>query len=83
MSLKDLLKINESDFDIYGNKSELSYLIKPDQSGKIDFSKTAIMLSCHECFENKLFNKQLVSALDLAKANLAVKVFDIVLYAHR
>lgn len=80
MSLKDLLKINEIDFSIYGNKSDLAFLVKPDNSGKIDFKKTALMLSCHLCFDDKIFDQNEVSALAVAKANLPVKVFDIVLY---
>lgn len=80
MDLKELLKINEADFDIYGNKSELSFLVKPNEYGKVDFKKTAILLSCHQCFDNKIFNTTTVSALDVAKANLPVQVFDIVIY---
>lgn len=80
MTLKDLLKINGMDFDIYGNKSELAFLIKPNDYGKIDFKKTAVMLSCHECFDNKIFNQPIVSALDVAKANLPMRVFDVVIY---
>lgn len=80
MALKDLLKINEVDFDIYGNKSEMAFLVKPNTFGKIDFKKTAVMLSCHQCFDNKIFNQQEVSALDIAKANLPMRVFDIVMY---
>ena len=81
MALKDLLKINEMDFDIYGNKSELAFIVKPNASGKIDFRKTAVMLSCHDCFDNKIFDQKLVSALDIAKANLPMRVFDVVIYA--
>ena len=81
MALKDLLKINEMDFDIYGNKSELAFIVKPNAEGKIDFKKTAVMLSCHDCFDNKIFNQQIVSALDVAKANLPMRVFDVVIYA--
>lgn len=83
MALKDLLKINEMDFDIYGNKSDLAFLAKPNQFGKVDFKQTAVMLSCHECFDNKIFNQVLVSALDVAKANLPMRVFDIVVYPFR
>ena len=83
MPLKELLKINEMDFDIYGNKSELAFLAKPNQEGKVDFKNTAIMLSCHECFDNKIFNQKLVSALAVAKANLPMRVFDVVIYPSR
>ena len=81
MAIKDLLKINEMDFDIYGNKSELAFIVKPNEYGKIDFKKTAVMLSCHGCFDNKIFNQKLVSALDVAKANLPMLVFDVVIYS--
>lgn len=80
MSLKDLLILNEIDFSIYGNKSELAFLVKPEESGKINFNKTALMLSCHRCFDDKIFNQKEVSALSIVKANLPMKVFDIVLY---
>ena len=83
MALKDLLKINEMDFDIYGNKSELAFIVKPNEEGKIDFKKTAVMLSCHECFDNKIFNQRIVSALDVVKANLPMRVFDVVIYTSR
>lgn len=80
MALKELLKINETDFDIYGNKSEMAFLIKPNEYGKINFKKIAVMLSCHECFDNKIFNQNTVSALEVAKANLSMRVFDVALY---
>ena len=83
MALKDLIKINEMDFDIYGNKSEMAFIVKPNENGKIDFKKTAVMLSCHECFDNKIFNQQEVSALAIAKANLPMRVFDMVIYASK
>ncbi len=81
MTLKELLKINETDFDIYGNKSELAFLAKGNELCKVDFKKTAVMFSCHECFANKIFNQDAVSALDVAKANLQMRVFDVVVYA--
>ncbi|HEY8690457.1 MAG TPA: hypothetical protein VIM07_14575 [Chitinophagaceae bacterium] len=83
MALKDLLKINEMDFDIYGNKSELAFIVKPNEEGKIDFKKTAVMLSCHDCYDNKIFDQKIVSALDVAKANLPMHVFDVVIYTSR
>jgi hypothetical protein len=83
MALKDLLKINQMDFDIYGNRSELAFIVKPNEQGKIDFKKTAILLSCHDCFDNKIFDQKLVSALDVAKANLPMRVFDVVIYTSR
>ena len=80
MAIKDLLKINEMDFDIYGNGSELAFMVKPEETGKIDFKKTAVMLSCRNCFDDKMFNQQVVSALDVAKNNLPMYVYDVIIY---
>jgi hypothetical protein len=80
MPIKDLLKINEMDFDIYGTESDLAFMVKPEMSGKIDFKKTAVLLSCSSCFDDKIFNKKQVSALDVAKANLPMHVYDVIIY---
>lgn len=80
MSLKDLIKLNESDFKIYGNQSELGLMIKPEEDGKINFKKTAIMLSCKNCNTDNFLQKQEVSALAVARQNLPMYVFDIILY---
>ena len=80
MPIKDLLKINQMDFDIYGTESDLAFMVKPEVSGKIDFKKTAVLLSCSSCFDNKIFNQKQVSALDVAKANLPMHVYDVIIY---
>jgi hypothetical protein len=80
MDIKDLIRINQADFSVYGGKSELAFMIDPDNDGKIDFKKTAVMLSCDQCEESPVFNQPLVSALDLVKAHLTLKVHDIILY---
>jgi len=80
MAIKELLKLNEKDFEIYGNESELAFMIKPENNGKIDFRKTAIMLSCNNCNNDRLFNKPLIRALDVARENLPMYVYDIIIY---
>ncbi len=80
MSIKDLIQLNENDFEIYGNESELGLMIKPGVNGKIDFKKTAVMLSCKNCNNDKFLQKQEVSALAVAKENLPMYVFDIIIY---
>ena len=80
MSLTDLIKLNENDFKIYGNSSELGLMIKPEEDGKINFKKTAVMLSCKNCNNDNFLQKQEVSALAVAKQNLPMYVFDIILY---
>ncbi len=80
MALRDVLKLNEMDFTIYGNKSDLGFMVKPVETGRIDFKKMGIMFRCPNCFDNEIFNQKEISALDIAKANLPLKVFDIVIY---
>ena len=80
MAIRDLLKINEMDFDIYGNQSELAFMAKPTENGKIDFSKTAVMFTCSDCFDDKIFRQKIVSALDVAKANLPMRINDVIIY---
>jgi hypothetical protein len=80
MTIRDLLKINKMDFNIYGNKSELAFMVKPGLNGQIDFNKTAVMFSCDNCNDDEIFNQQEVSALDVAKKNLPMRVFDVIIY---
>ncbi|MEO8764359.1 MAG: hypothetical protein ABI416_08730 [Ginsengibacter sp.] len=80
MTLREILRLNEMDFDIYGNKSDLAFMVKPEQKGKIDFRKTAIMFRCSNCYANEIFDQVDVSALDIAKADLPLRIFDIIIY---
>ena len=80
MSLKELLRINTEDFEIYGNRSELSFMVKPGSNGKIDFKKSAITLSCNNCNDDKIFNAAVVKALDIAEENLPVYVYNIIIF---
>jgi hypothetical protein len=80
MDIKELLRLNEMDFNIYGNTSELAFMVKPVDNGKIDFKKTAVMLSCNNCDDIKMFNQQEVSALAVAKKDLPMYVTDVIIY---
>ncbi|MGH2565694.1 MAG: hypothetical protein ACRDE5_14355, partial [Ginsengibacter sp.] len=80
MPVKDILRLNEMDFYMYGSKSDLAFMVKPEITGKINFKKTAIMFNCNNCFDNEIFNQDEVSALDVAKANLPLTIFTIIIY---
>lgn len=80
MDLKEVLRLNENDFIIYGNKSDLAFMAKPEEKGKINFKKTAIMFSCKDCYDNKIFDQREISALAIVKKNLPLTVFDIIIY---
>ncbi len=83
MPLKELLEINETDFTIYGKASDMAFMVKPAGNGKVDFKKIAIILSCSDCYDHKIFNREEISALAIAKANLPMQVFDVVLYSSK
>lgn len=78
--IKELLRLNENDFEIYGNNSDLAFMIQPAESGNIDFKKTALLLTCKGCNTDALFDKKTISALEVAKKDLPVSVFDIIIY---
>lgn len=80
MDIKELLRLNEMDFNIYGNSSEFAFMVKPEENGKIDFKKTAVVLNCENCDDLKIFNHQEVSAMDIAKKNLPMYVNDVIIY---
>ena len=80
MSIKELLKLNEMDFHIYGKNADLAFMVVPEQTGNIDFTKTAVILNCNYCNDNIMFNSDMVSGLEVAKSNLPMKVHDIIVY---
>lgn len=80
MTLKELLRLNDADFRIYGLKSELAFMAEPDNTGKINFKKTGFMFNCRDCSDNSIFDQPDVSALDIVKAKLPMQVFDIIVY---
>jgi len=80
MDLKDVLRLNEADFDIYGIKSDFAFMVDPGNKGKINFKKTALMFNCRDCSDNNIFEQPYISALDIVKAKLPMRVFDIIIY---
>lgn len=80
MNIKELLKLNEKDFGIFGSKSELAYMVKPMEEGKINFRKTVVVLSCGTCDDIKIFNQNEVSALDIVKKDVPMYVNDVLIY---
>ena len=83
MTLKELLRLNEMNFDIYGNTSELAFMVMPGEGGRIDFKQTAVTLNCNGCNDIKMFNKKSVSALEVAKKDLPMYVADVIIYPPR
>lgn len=80
MGIKELLKINGADFEIFGNQSEMALVVKEGGNGKIDFKKMLITLSCSNCNDKKIFNTSFVNAMDIAGENLPVYVYNIIIF---
>ena len=81
MSIKELLKLNEKDFQIYGSQSEKAFMVKQENSGRLDFKKTALMLSCNNCNDERLFNRPVINALEIAGENLPMYVYHIIIFS--
>ncbi|MEP7229823.1 MAG: hypothetical protein ABI691_06195 [Ginsengibacter sp.] len=80
MNIRDLISLNENDFEIYGNSSEFAFMVKPGGAGKIDFNKTEVMLSCKGCNTDRNFDKPTVRARDIVRENFPMYIFDIIIY---
>jgi len=79
MSIRELLELNENDFQFYGVNSDFSMMIEPESKGNIDFKKTGIMLSCLDGAGSPLLNKNMISAEEAVESRLALHVFYIML----
>ncbi len=74
MTVKELLKLNNNDFEIYGKRSEFAFMIKPEKRGNLDFRKAGITLNCLNCGINKLFDVSVVNARNVAEEDLLITV---------
>jgi hypothetical protein len=80
MSIRDLLRINGSDFQFYGLDSEFSMMVEPQNTGNIDFKKTGIMLtSLDGTPEPPLLKRAKISAEHVVENRIALHVFYIML----
>ena len=79
MKLKELLRINENDFQFYGRNSEFAFMVDPQSPGNIDFKKAGIMLGCIDCNGSSLLNNAKVSAADAIKNSLSLHIFYIMI----
>jgi hypothetical protein len=79
MSIKELMRLNNADFEFYGRNSEFSFMISPGSKGDIDFKNTGIMLGCIDCSGHDLLNKEKISAAEALDHNLVLHVFYIMI----
>jgi len=79
MSIRELLELNEKDFQFYGVNSDFSMMVEPESKGNIDFKKTGIMLSCLDGTGSPLLKRHVISAEEAVENRLALHVFYIML----
>ncbi len=74
MSIRELLDLNERDFYFYGLDSEYSLMIEPKSTGRLNFAKIGIMLSCLDGTSSPLLKKDRISAEEAVDSRLALHV---------
>ena len=79
MNLKELLELNNKDFEFYGRKSEFSYMVVPGEGGLIDFKKIGLTLGCFNCGSSALLDKAKISAIEAINNSITLYVVYIML----
>jgi hypothetical protein len=79
MSIRELLDLNERDFNFYGEDSEFSMMIEPKNTGRINFQNVGIMLSSLDGTGSPILKKQKISAEEAVDNRLALHISYIVL----
>ncbi|MES1214222.1 MAG: hypothetical protein ABUT20_01800 [Bacteroidota bacterium] len=75
MSLPSLTKLNGNDFKFYGKNSEFPYMVVPENTGKINFKKNVIVLSCLSVNNSPFLNKNILTATDALNDNTSMFVY--------
>jgi hypothetical protein len=79
MSIRELLELNERDFIFYGADSEFSMMVEPQSTGRLNFTKIGIMLSCLDGTGPPLLKRSKISAEEAVENRLAIHVSYIML----
>ena len=79
MNLRNLIRLNGNDFKFYGNHSKFSFMVVPENTGKLDFKKNMVMLGCLDPNGSRLLNNEMISATEILDDNPGIYVFMIVL----
>lgn len=79
ISIRELLDLNEGDFEFYGRDSEFSYMVVPESNGNIDFKKIGITLGCFDCASSSLLDQRKISVRSAIERGLAMHVIYIMI----
>ena len=83
MRISEILRINENDFNVYGNQSEFAMMAVPEKKGNIDFKSTGAVFGCLNCSGNPTMRKEKVSAQGTVDAGLQLYITSLVLMPFR
>lgn len=64
MSLRNLARLNESDFRFYGKNSEFPLMVVPENTGKINFKKNVVVLSSLSNSSSRILDNNIVKVND-------------------
>lgn len=80
MSIYELRKINENNFNFYGGSAVNSGLILGEINGKIDFKRESIILGCMNCKDDAYRSSAVINADDAIADGRILFVLSVVLY---
>jgi hypothetical protein len=80
MSIYELRKINENNFNFYGGNAINSGLILGEINGKIDFKRESIILGCMNCKDDTYRSTTVMTADDAIADGRILFVLSVVLY---
>ncbi len=80
MSIYELRKLNENNFNFYGGNAINSGLILAEINGKIDFKKESVILGCMNCKDDTYKTTAVMNADDAIADGRILFVLSVVLY---
>ncbi len=79
MNLAELTQMNGGDISFFGKRSEFEGMIVPGNKGELNFRQAGVLLSCLNCDNSALLDKQVVSANEAIEQNKKIFVLSIIL----
>ena len=79
MSLYSLRQLNESAFNFYGGNSANTGMVLKENTGKLDFTKAAIILGCMNCTDAASFKRSVINSDDAINEGLILFVHTVIL----
>lgn len=83
MRLKELQDLNGTNINFYGYGTEQGGMLAPGNSGKIDFTKLGLVLSCMDCNQDKVYQASLVNSEKAVSDERKIYVSTMVILADK